>query len=304
MNRRPSQTSNKKFPGVKGIIMRALNLTAAAKTRLVVAGTIGILCGCNVLDAASLPANNATNVFRDKDGFIIDFAAAPVSKNAASKKPARKTNAAPAKIAPVANAVSNNQAATPPATALSPDTTNAANVLDDKYRLATGDQLSFQIIEDGDAPVHLVVTDSGDLQIPYIGRYPAVGKTCKQLAQELKADLEKEYYKQATVVVAVDLKPESRGKIYLVGAIRTPGPEDISSDEVLTVSKAILRAGGFTDYADEKNVKVTRSTGTGTGGEKTFIVNVEQILENGKTGNDMPVQPGDLVFVPERMIRF
>jgi len=89
-----------------------------------------------------------------------------------------------------------------------------------------------------------------------------------------------------------------------VGAVRSPGPEDISSDEVLTVSKAILRAGGFTSYADEKNVKVTRSAGAGPGGEKTFVENVEQVLENGKTGDDQPVLPGDLIFVPERMIRF
>ncbi|HUZ07731.1 MAG TPA: polysaccharide biosynthesis/export family protein [Candidatus Paceibacterota bacterium] len=263
---------------------------------MVAAGMIGILCGCNVLNAA-----DATAGLRDKDGFLIDFAAAPVSTNAASGKSARKTNAAPA-----ANAVSSNPVAALPANASASGSTNlpAANVLDDKYRLAIGDQLSFQILEDGDPPVHLVVTDSGDLQVPYIGRYPAVGKTCKQLAQELKVELEKEYYKHATVIVAVDLKPESRGKIYLVGAIRAPGPEDISSDEVLTVSKAILRAGGFTDSADEKHVKVTRSTGTGTGGDKTFIVNVKQILENGKTADDLPVQPGDLIFVPERMIQF
>jgi len=65
-----------------------------------------------------------------------------------------------------------------------------------------------------------------------------------------------------------------------------------------------LRAGGFTDYADQKNVKVTRSTGTGPGGDKTFIVNVSRILEEGKTEDDLPLQPGDLVFIPERMIRF
>ena len=202
------------------------------------------------------------------------------------------------------NVVSGGQFGALRAAAMTNAATNAANMLDDKYRLTIGDQLSFQIIEDEDDPVHLVVTDSGDLQVPYIGRYPAAGKTCKELAQDLKVELEKEYYKQATVIIAVDLKPESRGKIYLVGAIRSPGPEDISSDEQLTVSKAILRAGGFTDYADEKNVKVTRSTSAGPGGDKTFIVNVSQILENGKTKDDMPLQPGDLVFIPERMIRF
>jgi len=298
MNRPPSQTSNRKLPVDHGVTRRRRprrlsSLTAAVKTGLLVAG---VLCGCGVLQAA--------DVVRDKDGFIVDSTAAPAATNAVSSNPVHNPTAAPAKVAPVASAVSGNQAATLPAAVATPVPTNAANVLDDSYRLTIGDQLSFQIIEDGDAPVNLAVTDSGDLQVPYLGRYPAVGKTCKQLADALRTELEKEYYKQATVIIAVNLKPGSRGRIYLVGAIRAPGPEDISSDEVLTVSKAILRAGGFTDYADEKNVKVTRSAGAGPDGDKTLIVNVSGILENGKTGDDPPVQPGDLIFVPERMIRF
>ena len=74
---------------------------------------------------------------------------------------------------------------------------------------------------------------------------------------------------------------KSRGKIYLVGPVRMPGPQDIPSDEVFTLSKAILRAGDFTDFADKHNVKVTR-----------------------KTDSDLTLEPGDLIYVPERMIRF
>ena len=186
---------------------------------------------------------------------------------------------------------------------LATNTTNF-DVLDDKYHLSIGDQLSFRIIEDEDDPKPLVVTDSGDVQVPYIGRYPAVGKTCKQLAAALKTELEKEYYYQATVVVAVDSKPRSRGKIYLVGAIRAPGPQDISSDEQLTVRKAILRAGGFAEFADQKNVRITRGSAKSPDEKQTFTVNVAQIFEKGKTEEDINLQPGDLVFIPERMIRF
>ena len=188
--------------------------------------------------------------------------------------------------------------------ALAGSPTNSFNILDDKYQLSIGDQLSLRIIEDEEDPVHLTVTDSGDLQVPYIGRYPAAGKTCKELALTLKVELEKEYYRVATVVVAVDSKPRSRGKIYIVGSIRAPGPQDLSSDEVLTVSKAILRAGSFTEFADQKNVRVTRGTGLGADAKKTFTVNVAQVFEKGKTENDLPLQPGDLIFIPERMIRF
>ena len=190
----------------------------------------------------------------------------------------------------------------PNATAL--NSTNTFDVLDDKYRLMIGDQLSFRIIEDEEEPKPLIVTDSGEVQVPYIGRYSAVGKTCKELALALKVELEKEYYKQATVIIAVDSKPRSRGKIYLVGAVRAPGPQDISSDEALTASKAILRAGGFTDFADGKNVRITRGTGIGADVKTNFTVNVTQVFEKGKTENDLPLLPGDLIFVPERMIRF
>ena len=190
--------------------------------------------------------------------------------------------------------------------AIAPETlAGSVNAMDDKYRLAIGDELSFQILEDEEDPKLLPVTDSGDLQVPYIGRFPAAGKTCKELAAALKVELEKKYYYHATVVVAVDSKPRSRGKIYIVGAIRTPGPQEIASDETLTVSRAILRAGSFTEFADEKNVRITRSPTPGdSANKKIFTVNVAQIFEKGKTENDLELLPGDLIFVPERMIRF
>jgi len=182
--------------------------------------------------------------------------------------------------------------------------TNGMETLDDKYQLAVGDRLSFRILEDEEDPKPLLVMDSGDLEVPYIGRFPAIGKTCKKLAHELKAELEKEYYYQATVIIAVDSMTRSRGKVYLVGPVRAPGPQDVPSDEVLTLSKAILRAGGFSDYADKKKVKITRKV-SGVGAvDETFTVNVEDILEKGRTDTDLLLRPGDLIYVPERLIRF
>lgn len=176
--------------------------------------------------------------------------------------------------------------------------------LDEKYRLAIGDRLSFRIIEDEEDPKPLFVTDSGELEVPYIGRFRGVGKTCRELARALKVELEKEYYHRATVIIAVDLMARSRGKIYFAGAVRVPNPIDMPADETLTVSKAILRAGGFSDFADKRNVKVNRKAATPDGQDKTFKINVEEILEKGKTEFDLPLLPDDLIVVPEKLIRF
>jgi protein involved in polysaccharide export with SLBB domain len=184
------------------------------------------------------------------------------------------------------------------------DLGNAMNVLDDKHKLAIGDQISFRIVEDEDDPKSLTVMDSGELEIPYLGRFQSVGKTCKQLAGVLKTELEKEYYKQATVVIAVNLMAKSRGKVYLVGPVHVPGPQEIPSDEVLTLSKAILRAGGFTDFADQKTVKVTRQSKVAGGKDESFVINVGKVLEQGATESDLPLEPGDLIFVREKLVRF
>jgi protein involved in polysaccharide export with SLBB domain len=211
------------------------------------------------------------------------------------------------------NGSQENLSALLPPSANMPASTNASSAgvtnsmmdaLDDKYHLAIGDRLSFRIVEDEDDPKSLSVTDSGDLELPYIGRFPAVGKTCRELARSLKVELEKDYYYQATVIIAVDSMTKSRGIVYSVGAIRSPGPQGIPSDEVLTVSKAILRAGGFTDYADQRHVKITRKDAVAGAVNKTFTVNVKNILEKGKSDTDLTLQAGDLIYVPERLVRF
>lgn len=192
--------------------------------------------------------------------------------------------------------------------------TNLSNVLpanltgyvpDDKYKLRAGDRVAFQVLEDRDAPKSLVVTDSGELDVPYLGRLAASDKTCKQLGDELKQQLEKEYYYRATVVLALDVANKYVGRLYLWGQVRNQGPIDMLVNENLTVGKAILRAGGFGDFANKKKVKVVRGGGAGgVEGKQTFELNMVEILEEGKTEKDITLQPDDFVLVPSRLINF
>src|SRR5262249_34151306 len=60
------------------------------------------------------------------------------------------------------------------------------DLLDSEHKLVIGDQVSFRIVEDREDPKKLFIADSGELEIPLIGRVPAEGKTCSQLAGEIK----------------------------------------------------------------------------------------------------------------------
>src|SRR5206468_11621300 len=141
--------------------------------------------------------------------------------------------------------------------------TNSMAVLDDKKKLGPNDFVSFRVVEDRDNDSQrLRVSDNGELEVPYIGPVPAEGRTCKELAYNIKAALEKEYYYHATVILALDrVSEKSRGKVYVYGSVKAQGPQEIPADENYTASKAVIRAGGFGDFANKRKVKVTRKDG-------------------------------------------
>ena len=180
---------------------------------------------------------------------------------------------------------------------------------DATYKLRVGDTISFQIEEDRiwnslDAPKPLMVTDSGEVDVPYVGRMMAVDKTCKQLGDDIKAALEKDYYNKATVALSLNEANRIVGRIYIWGQVHNQGPLDIQMNENLTVGQAILRAGGFADFANKTKVKVVRGTIDAKGQKQTFDLDLEQILEKGKTEKDIVLQPGDLIIVPSRLVNF
>jgi len=176
--------------------------------------------------------------------------------------------------------------------------TNSMEVLDDKKKLGPNDFVSFRVVEDRDNDSQrLRVNDSGELEVPYIGLVPAQGKTCKELAFNIKSALEKEYYYHATVILAVDrVSDKSRGRIYVYGSVKSQGPQEVPPDENYTVSKAVIRAGGFGDFANKRRVKVTRKNG------KDFTVDLKRVIEEGHTEEDVVLQPDDQIYVPQRLI--
>jgi protein involved in polysaccharide export with SLBB domain len=175
--------------------------------------------------------------------------------------------------------------------------------LDNQQRLGPGDRITYRVIEDKDPPRSLALTDSGDLEVPYLGLVHAAGKTCQQLAREIQGLLERKLYYKATVMVSAEVINRARvlGKVYVTGQVRNSGSFDIPAGETLTVSRAILKAGGFSDFSDKRNVRLFRRA---TSGDRAFTVNVQEILAKGKLNEDVVLQPGDLIVVPERLVKW
>jgi len=185
-----------------------------------------------------------------------------------------------------------------PATTSTVMRTNSMAVLDEKKKLGANDYVSFRVVEDRDnESQRLRVNDSGELEVPYIGLVPAAGRSCKELAYSVKAALEREYYYHATVIIAIDhVSEKSRGRIYVYGSVKGQGPQEIPPDESYTVSKAIIRAGGFGDFANKRKVKLTRKNG------KDQVIDLKRVIEEGHTEEDVVLEPDDQIYVPQRLI--
>ena len=170
--------------------------------------------------------------------------------------------------------------------------------LDDKKKLGSNDYVSFRVVEDRDnESQRLRVNDNGELEVPYIGPVPAAGKSCKQLAHDIRAALQKDYYYHATVILALDrVSEKSRGKVYVYGSVRGQGPQEIPADESYTASKAVIRAGGFGDFANKRKDQGHAEDRPG------FTVDLKRVIEEGHTEEDVVLQPDDQIYVPQRLI--
>ncbi len=81
--------------------------------------------------------------------------------------------------------------------------------------------------------------------------------------------------------------------VYVGGEVGRPGKYCFSEKEPITLLRAIILAGGFTDFADRKRVILL--TADDSGKWKRPEVNVSEILD--KPELDPAVKPGDLIFV-------
>jgi protein involved in polysaccharide export with SLBB domain len=132
------------------------------------------------------------------------------------------------------------------------------------------------------------VKDDGTITLLLNQPFTAAGKTRGDLEKEIRKRYVPDYYKYMTVTI----KPKEQTLFYyLDGEVKAPARQTYI--ERTTVLKAIASAGGFTDFAKKKAVKLTRLDG------RQYTVNCIKARTNPSL--DLEVYPGDKVFVPRKI---
>ena len=158
----------------------------------------------------------------------------------------------------------------------------------EKVRFYTGDliRINFSGSIETPLPHEERIKDDGTITLPLIGAIKALGKTPGEVQNEIQTNYVPKYYLRLTVVVSIE---PAQMLFYVGGEVRAPGGRPYVG--VTTVTKAILSAGGFTDFADKKKVILTRANGT------RIKVNCKEAERN--SGKDPQVFPGDKIDVPK-----
>jgi len=134
-----------------------------------------------------------------------------------------------------------------------------------------------------------VVGEDGNIFYPYAGVIKAAGKTVEEIREELTQKLSV-YIEQVQLDVRVTAYRSQR--VYVVGEVKTPGIQ-LVKDIPLTVLEAINGAGGFEIEADSRNIILTRAG-------KTYNVNLLALYEGGDLRQNVTLQHGDVLNVPDR----
>jgi polysaccharide export outer membrane protein len=115
----------------------------------------------------------------------------------------------------------------------------------------------------------------------------------RQIAKgEPEADLE--LWPDDLVVI-----PSALRVAYVLGAVAKPGNVDVPNGGRITVSMAVSAAGSYTKFASTSRVQVLRRAPNGE--VRKISVDLDDVLA-GKLDQDVELQPGDVVWVPERGI--
>lgn len=161
------------------------------------------------------------------------------------------------------------------------------------YIIGPGDSLEVFVWRNAELSATVPVRPDGKISTPLVEDMVAVGKTPTQLARDIEKVLA-EYVKSPQVNVIVTQPVSAFSQVKVIGQVLKP--QSLPYREGMTVLDALLTVGGLGPYAAGNRAKVVRTDG----GKQTQInVNLEKIIDKGDMTQNIKLQPGDVIVVPE-----
>ena len=161
---------------------------------------------------------------------------------------------------------------------------------DSSYKIGPNDILNIFVWKEAELTRDVTVMPDGKITYPLIGELMAQGQT----ATELKKAITDKLQNFVTAPEVTVIVKESRSQvIYAIGKLTRPGPIVLAPG--MTVMQALSAAGGFTEWADTKNILIVRKE---EGKETQLRFNYKEFTSGEKLEQNILLKPGDTLVVP------
>jgi len=164
-----------------------------------------------------------------------------------------------------------------------------------RYKLRKGDSFDVDMEFSPEFNQAVMVQPDGYITLKGVGSVHVEGETIPELTETIKSAYSKTLHDP---VITISLKDFEKPYFLATGQVEKPGKYDLRSD--LTVTEAVAIAGGFTDKA--KHSQVVLFHPSPSGGYEAKLINIKKLLNSRNLSEDIEVQPGDLVYVPQNAI--
>lgn len=183
-----------------------------------------------------------------------------------------------------------------PSTSVKPPKINPEAQAVSAYRIGVDDEVKVSVWQNPDLDVSVPVRPDGKISVPLVGDIEAGGHTPEEVASDIQQKL-KTYVRdpQVTVILTQLRSHEYLSRVRVTGAVRQP--VSVPYRQGMTVLDAVLAAGGTNEFAASDRTELYRKEGDGT---RAYAVRLDRILKDGDLSTNYPVQPGDVITVPER----
>ena len=160
------------------------------------------------------------------------------------------------------------------------------------YRVGPGDLLDIKVLQAEDLDTIARVSSQNAIAFPLLGNIDVAGLTSQGVQDRIKQLLSEKYMHDPHVVVSIAEYKSQR--VAVIGSVKTPGTYELLGSGSLL--DALALAGGLADDASEI-AYVTRKDQTG--GEKSVQIDLDELLDEGRSDLNIPIQMGDVIYIPE-----
>lgn len=179
-----------------------------------------------------------------------------------------------------------------------PEATPRASLTTDvnnyQYLIGPGDNLTIFVWRNPEISGSFIVRPDGKVTTSLVEDIVVAGKTPTMLARELEEQLSTFINSPRVTVSVNNFQGPFSEQVRVIG--EATNPRSVNYTQHMTLLDLMIAVGGLTEFADGNRAKLVRVI---NGQQKTFEIDIDDLIRKGDIEKNVDVLPGDIVIIPE-----